>query len=277
MVSLKFSALALFVLQAIGGLAQGDAGDEAPKRATLKAEISTTFPESDIFGIKLVNGRPTKAVIEITNHEDGPIQLAVVGGMLSTTQPLPEDAPPMAGVLRNLTAVNYQASIDAGATQSFPFSFVLDMQPQEVQLDLAAVVGNSAGQVFQVQAHSGTASIVEPPTSIFDPQVIFLYLFLSSLFAGTLYFVYKTWIEALFPQAKRPKTARKPRKVDVPEPLSGSESTGAATGTDDFDASWIPSSHMNRPVAKRVKGGAGSKSSSAKAGDAQHGLPGVKS
>jgi len=95
---------------------------------------------------------------------------------------------------------------------------------------------------------------------------IFLYLFLSSLFVGTLYFVYKTWIEALFPQAKRPKAARKPRKVDVPEPLSGSESTGAATGTDDFDASWIPSSHMNRPVAKRVKGGASSKNR-AKAGE----------
>ncbi len=43
------------------------------------------------------------------------------------------------------------------------------------------------------------------------------------------------------------------------EPLSGNESTGAATGTDDFDASWIPSHHINRPVAKRVRSGPGKK------------------
>lgn len=90
-------------------------------------------------------------------------------------------------------------------------------------------------------------------------------MFLSGAFGATLYFVYKTWIEALFPQAKRSSGGRKSRKpvekVEVvsADALSGNESTGAGTGAEDFDASWIPAHHINRPVAKRVKSGASKK------------------
>lgn len=72
--------------------------------------------------------------------------------------------------------------------------------------------------------------------------------------------MYKTWFETLFPQARHTKGSKKGRKVDVVEPLSGSESTGVATGADkDYDESWIPEHHINRPVAKRVKSGASGK------------------
>lgn len=264
MLNLKWSALALLALRAASVFAQSAADEgtstQAPVGADLKADIQTTFPESDIFGVKLVNGRPTKALIEITNNEDGPINVAFVGGMLLTTQPLPEDAPPSAAILRNLTAVSYDISIPAGAKHTMPFNFVLDMMPQDIALQLLAVISNEAGQIFQVEAHNGVASIVEAPTNIFDPQVIFLYIFLTGIFGGTLYFVYKTWLEALFPQAKRPKVTKNARKSEIVEPLSGNESTGAATGTDkDYDESWIPDHHKSRPIAKRVKSGASGK------------------
>lgn len=94
---------------------------------------------------------------------------------------------------------------------------------------------------------------------------IFLYLFLTGAFAGTLYFVYKTWIEALFPQAKRTRPAKKTKKtVEVTEPLSGSESTGVTTGSGKvYDEAWIPEHHINRPVARRVKSSASTKSKKA--------------
>lgn len=85
---------------------------------------------------------------------------------------------------------------------------------------------------------------------------VFLYLVLSFAFVGTLYFVYKTWIEALFPPAKKaPRTPKKVRKVEADAALSGSESAATATGSKTYDESWIPDHHIARPAGKRSKSG----------------------
>ncbi|KAI4601773.1 hypothetical protein KJ359_010637 [Pestalotiopsis sp. 9143b] len=265
MVAFKYSALAALALRVASVFAQDsplDADAGSPENSPeLKADISASFPEADIFGVKLVNGRPTKAVIEIANHEDEPIQFAFIGGSLHTLQPLPEDAHPSVGIVRNLSTVRYDAIIPAGETQSLPYSFVLDMNPQDLRLNLGAVVSTQGGNIFQVGVTDQKVSIVEAPTSIFDPQIIFLYLVLGAAFAGTSYFVYKTYIEAFFPQAKKPRAPKKAKVVES-EPLS-SGGEGVATGAEKYDESWIPQDHVNRPVAKRVKSGASQKKKTA--------------
>ncbi|RFU80898.1 translocon-associated, alpha subunit [Trichoderma arundinaceum] len=259
----KSSLLAFLALQVFGAVAQTDADfadAEAPDfgapPATLNADIRTSFPDSDILGVKLVNGRPTTALIEVTNKEEGPIQVIFANGALWTTKDLPEDAPAYQGIVRNLTTVQYSLEIESGETKSIPYSFALDMNPQDVRLRLLAVFTNNKGDIFQVPAYDGETSIVEAPTSFLDPQIIFLYIVLTATFGGTLYFVYKTWIEALFPQAKRTRAPKKPvqKAADPADALSGSESAGKT-----YDESWIPDHHINRPVAKRVKSSAGKK------------------
>ncbi|KAL7797475.1 hypothetical protein V8C37DRAFT_276916 [Trichoderma ceciliae] len=259
----KSSLVAFLALQVFGAVAQpdadfadDDAADFGKQPATLNADVRTTFPDSDILGVKLVNGRPTTALIEVTNKEDGPIQVVFANGALWSTKDLPEDIPAYQGIVRNLTAVQYSLEIEAGETKSIPYSFALDMTPQDVRLRLLAVFTNTKGDVFQIPAYDGETSIVEAPTSFLDPQIIFLYLVLTAAFGGTLYFVYKTWIEALFPQTKRTRAPKKPvqKPVDPADALSGSESAGKS-----YDESWIPDHHINRPVAKRVKSSASKK------------------
>lgn len=144
--------------------------DEAAPPASLKAEVRATFPDSDI-GLRLVNGKPTRAFLEVSNHEDAPIQVAFVSGSLSSTAPQAADKPAYENILRNLTASQYGLSVDAGESKQVPYAFSLDMQPQDVLLELVAVLADSQGGIYQMSAYSSTASIVEPPTSFLDPQM----------------------------------------------------------------------------------------------------------
>ncbi len=102
---------------------------------------------------------------------------------------------------------------------------------------------------------------------------IFLYLFLLAGATGVLYFVYKTWIEALFPQTKKrglggeraKRSSQGTKKAVAPEDqvsVIGADGPAVTTGAlaqKAYDESWIPEHHINRPAAKRVKSGASKK------------------
>jgi hypothetical protein len=118
-----------------------------------------------------VNGRPTKALLDFTNNEPEPVQVAFIGGALLNPKPLAPEQPPWTAVVRNLTNTRYDLSIPAGEKASLPYNFVTDMNPQDLTLNLLAVIISQAGAVYQLQAYNGTVSVVEPATSFFDPQM----------------------------------------------------------------------------------------------------------
>lgn len=121
--------------------------------------------------MKLVNGRPTKALVEITNNEPNAIQVVFVGGALSSTKERPAGSPIWEGIVRNLTSTQYNLEIEAGEKKEVAYAFVQDMQPQDVLLNLVVVATDAAGGIYSLQAANQTAAIVEPPTSFFDPQM----------------------------------------------------------------------------------------------------------
>ena len=95
-----------------------------------------------------------------------------IGGSLWAT----EDVAKGPQILRNLTTTRYNVEILAGQKESISYNFVTELLPQDLKLNLAAVVTDTEGTAYTLQAFNETVSVVEPDTSIFDPQ---MYLFLQ--------------------------------------------------------------------------------------------------
>ncbi|KAL8684963.1 MAG: hypothetical protein Q9218_008052, partial [Villophora microphyllina] len=226
----------------------------------LAVKVSTSFPTSEIFGIKLVNGKPTTAVLSIANSEPAPISVVFIGGSLwlpfsPTTSPAQEPR-----IVRNLTTTKYDnIEIAAGESESVNYKFATELQPQDLLLNLAVVVRDEEGGVHTLQAFNETVAIVEPDTSIFDPQILFLYLFLLALFAGTCLFIYNTWISTLFPSASKKRNPSSSRARNISTKGNERDQVGAAgadgpavtSGAKAYDESWIPAGHLQRPEARR--------------------------
>ncbi|KIW03690.1 uncharacterized protein PV09_05007 [Verruconis gallopava] len=256
----RSAALALLPLLALSATAQVEAvweelTDEeaaaATGQPTIALDVKTTFPYSE-FGVKLVNNHATQAVLTFNNKETEPVRVQIVGGSLWDIK---ADT-----IVRNLTAIPYNVEVPAGSEQSLTYNFATELHPQDLRLYLAALV--TKGEMgFQVSAYNGTVSVVEAPLSFFDPQMIFLYVFLSACFAGTCYFIYNTWIATLFPQKKRGgkggERAKGPSKAGKPVDSSDQAADGPATasGAKVLDESWIPPQHLKKPEAKRTGSG----------------------
>lgn len=145
--------------------------ESPPTTPNLAVSVSASFPASEVFGIKVINGHATQALLDFTNDESEPVAIAVIGGALSTLQPLAPGTHPSAAIVRNLTGTRYDVEIPAGEKQTLPFTFTTDLNPQDLRLNIIAVVTSKAGEVYQVQAFNETVSVVEAATSIFDPQM----------------------------------------------------------------------------------------------------------
>ncbi|KAF1949828.1 hypothetical protein CC80DRAFT_529204 [Byssothecium circinans] len=262
MVHWKLSSLLLLSLQALNAWAEikvekVEEVTEEPITPDLKVSVSTSFPQSEIFGVKLINGHATQARLSINNEEPQPVSVSIVGGSLL------DDAGDESRILRNLTAQRYSIEIPAGEEQTVTYSFSTEMHPQDVRLKLVAVIQDNAKAFYTVSAYNETVTIVEAPTSIFDPQIIFLYLVLAGAFAGTVYFIYTTWIQTFFPQKRRggkggeraKKSSGGSKKVDPAEQVAvvGADGPAVTSGSKAYDESWIPANHLNRPEARRVK------------------------
>lgn len=86
---------------------------------------------------------------------------------------------------------------------------------------------------------------------------IFLYLFLLASVAGVGYFFYNVWVAPYFPQKKKSKSVRAApvKKIDAGSDKPENDGPAVATGAKAYAEEWIPSHHLQRPEARRVKSG----------------------
>lgn len=145
---------------------------DKPQSPNLAVKISTSFPSSEIFGIKLINGQATQAVLSVSNEEPDPVTVVFIGGSLWTSPDFPSSQDG-ARIVRNLTTTRYGVEIPAGQSESIRYKFATELQPQELKLNLAVVLttAKNKGAPVTIQAFNETVAIVEPDTSIFDPQM----------------------------------------------------------------------------------------------------------
>ncbi|KAF3908634.1 hypothetical protein AA313_de0202800 [Arthrobotrys entomopaga] len=204
----------------------------------LQASVDVTFPDNDSpLGITIVNGRLARVNLEITNRESVPIFVQAVGGQLRKHD--------RSEILRNLTALKVGSEIPAQGTTNVPYSFVPNMHAQDVVFELGVLFHSKEGdgKMIQHTAYNGTISVAEPPTSLFDPQILFLYIFILGLVGAGGYVAYQTWVVPMLPKPKRVRR-------EVP---TEAKTTSADVPKGGFDESWIPEHHLKRPVAQKVR------------------------
>lgn len=143
--------------------------DDAKGEKPLNVGVNVSFPDAEIFGVKMVNGRPTRALLSVTNNEDTEVSVLVGLGALLTPSDVP-GAPDPPVVVRNLTGTKFGTVIPPKSKETLTYAFSTVMHPQDLTLELKTVV--SRGQsLYTLTVFRETVSVVEAPVSIFDPQM----------------------------------------------------------------------------------------------------------
>lgn len=119
--------------------------------------------------MKLVNGQPTQAILQFSNPDTTPINVAFIGGSLWAPDPKTKGETSM--IVRNITSTRYNVQIPAEGEESINYSFATELHPQELRLNLVTVLTTDKGAIYTLNAYNETVSIVEPDASFFDLQL----------------------------------------------------------------------------------------------------------
>jgi len=187
----------------------------------------------------VVNGEPVELLLGLRNVGDSPIRLAGLSGRF--TQPSNYDH-----THRNITRMPYYGEILAGEETTVMYRFATDVEPGEIGLAVDFEIANDQNQFFQVSAFRGNLKVAEPVVH-FDFQIVFVYVALLGLLAGTGLLVK----QAFFGGAKKvgKQNIRRGSSGDL---SSGNEKTKAAADASSkgYDASWIPQQHLQNRKRK---------------------------
>lgn len=199
----------------------------------VKVEVNSQFTDNP-FSL-VVNGQRNKLKVTLNNEEDKNFTVNFLAGAFVNPTNFTQ-------IIRNITAIKYGTNIGPKETADIPFVFYSEFAPQELGLVVVVDFSDAAGNHYTGVAHNSTVTIVDPENSIFDLQLIFLYLVLAVVVAGVGYFIYDAFLGGPAKSKKKSKrTTAAATGANADNPIQSS--SGEALR---LDEDWIPALHKTQ-------------------------------
>ncbi|RIA84758.1 translocon-associated protein, alpha subunit [Glomus cerebriforme] len=184
-------------------------------------EITGEFTDNPFNHI--VNGQKNTVKITFDNKGESNYTIDLITGAL-----INKDDP--SEIYRNLTTYRYSIAAPSMDHVDFIYNFYAEFPPQDLGLLLYVYFTDENAKKFRGVGYNGTVTVVDPDVSIFDLQLLFMFLIIGGFFGGIGYLIFQTF----FGGAKTKKG--KKRTVKTEDIDAGS--------SDKFDESWIPEHHL---------------------------------
>lgn len=190
-------------------------------------DIYGEFPNNP-FGI-IVNGQKNKLNVYFDNQADEAYTVNYISGALVK----PDD---FSAIVRNLSVYKYDLTIPAKQKIAIPYQFHSEFSPQDLGLTVIIDFSDAKKNPVRGIAYNGTVTVTDPEHSIFDVQLLFLYVVLAGILAGVGYIIQQAFFSTPGKSKKTKKTAEKS------VPAKHRDESGKMV----LDESWIPEQHLKQ-------------------------------
>lgn len=177
----------------------------------------------------VVNGQKNVVKVIFDNKSKKNYTVDLIGGHLV----IPDNP---SSIVRNLTAYSYSRPAPAMDHVEITYNFYAEFQPQELDLLLFVFFSDEKETRYRGVGYNGTITIVEPEHSLFDIQLLFLYVILLGVIGGVGFLIFQAFFGGI-----KSKKGKKRVPSTKPEDMAAGGSSSADLK---YDESWIPEHHL---------------------------------
>lgn len=223
-------------------LVKAEAHEEAPE-----LNVITTFPNNPFNIVK--NGQSTRVVFTFTQPRGVERAIAVNSLTGAFLDPARKDGE-RKRILRNMTNRILHddplVQFTNGKPLQLPYDIHSEFKPQKLDIELrATVTDKSSLNKYNLLLYRGSVTVEEPPQSLWDLELLSVYLILAGLAGAVAYYVYLSYIQPAL--RANLSTSSSKRKEKAPAPVVNKDGKT-------YDESWIPEeaiSQQQRPRARK--------------------------
>ena len=223
-------------------LVRAEAHEEAPE-----LNVITTFPNNPFNIVK--NGQSTRVVFTFTQPRGVERAIAVnslTGAFLDPARKDGERKRIMRNMTNRILHDDPLVQFTNGKPLQLPYDIHSEFKPQKLDIELrATVTDKSSLNKYNVLLYRGSVTVEEPPQSLWDLELLSVYLFLAGLVGAVASYVYVSYIQPAL--RANISTSSSKRKDKTPAPVANKDGKT-------YDESWIPEeaiSQQQRPRARK--------------------------